>query len=88
MSSSGKGQSIIKSQNDIKASWEYAIEGSRGDLMEVIVEEFVEFDYEITLLTLTQDNNETLFVLLLDIGKKEEIIKRVGNLCLCKNLIY
>lgn len=61
MSSSGKGQSIIKSQNDIKASWEYAIEGSRGDLMEVIIEEFVEFDYEITLLTLTQDNNETLF---------------------------
>ena len=61
MSSSGKGQSIIKSHNDIKASWEYAIEGSRGDLMEVIIEEFVEFDYEITLLTLTQDNNETLF---------------------------
>ena len=61
MSSSGKGQSVIKSHNDIKASWEYAIEGSRGDLMEVIIEEFVEFDYEITLLTLTQDNNETLF---------------------------
>ena len=61
MSSSGKGQSVIKSHNDIKASWEYAIEGSRGDLMEVIIEEFVEFDYEITLLTLTQDNYETLF---------------------------
>ena len=61
MSSSGKGQSVIKSHNDIKSSWEYAIEGSRGDLMEVIIEEFVEFDYEITLLTLTQDNNETLF---------------------------
>ena len=61
MSSSGKGQSVIKSHNDIKASWEYAIEGSRGDLMEVIIEEFVEFDYEITLLTLTQNNNETLF---------------------------
>lgn len=61
MSSSGKGQSVIKCHNDIKASWEYAIEGSRGDLMEVIIEEFVEFDYEITLLTLTQDNNETLF---------------------------
>ena len=61
MSSSGKGQSVIKSHNDIKASWEYAIEGSRGDLMEVIIEEFVEFDYEITLLTLTQDNNKTLF---------------------------
>ena len=61
MSSSGKGQSVIRTHEDIKLSWEYAIEGSRGDLMEVIVEEFVEFDYEITLLTLTQDNNKTLF---------------------------
>ena len=61
MSSSGKGQSVIRTNEDIKVSWEYAIEGSRGDLMEVIVEEFVEFDYEITLLTLTQDNNKTLF---------------------------
>ena len=61
MSSSGKGQSVIRTHEDIKVSWEYAIEGSRGDLMEVIVEEFLEFDYEITLLTLTQDNNKTLF---------------------------
>ena len=61
MSSSGKGQSVIRTHEDIKVSWEYAIEGSRGDLMEVIVEEFVKFDYEITLLTLTQDNNKTLF---------------------------
>ena len=61
MSSSGKGQSVIRTHEDIKVSWEYAIQGSRGDLMEVIVEEFVEFDYEITLLTLTQDNNKTLF---------------------------
>ena len=61
MSSSGKGQSVIRNHDDIKKSWEYAIEGSRGDLLEVIVEEFIEFDYEITLLTLTQDNNETLF---------------------------
>ena len=61
MSSSGKGQSVIKSSDDIKKSWDYAIEGSRGDLMEVIVEEFVNFDYEITLLTLTQDSGKTLF---------------------------
>ena len=61
MSSSGKGQSVIRTHEDIKVSWEYAIEGSRGDLMEVIVEEFIEFDYEITLLTLTQDNNKTIF---------------------------
>ena len=61
MSSSGKGQSIIRNKDDIKKSWDYAMEGSRGDLMEVIVEEFISFEYEITLLTLTQDNNITLF---------------------------
>ena len=51
MSSSGKGQSIIKTEADIQKAWNYAIEGSRGDLMEVIVEEFIDFEYEITLLT-------------------------------------
>jgi len=61
MSSSGKGQSVIKNDADIVNAWEYGLEGSRGDVMEVIVEEFVDFDYEITLLTLTQDNGETLF---------------------------
>ena len=61
MSSSGKGQSVIRSLDDIRVSWEYAIQGSRGDLMEVIIEEFIEFDYEITLLTVTQDNGNTLF---------------------------
>ena len=61
MSSSGKGQSIIKTEEDIKKSWNYAIEGSRGDLMEVIVEAFIDFDYEITLLTLSQNNGNTLF---------------------------
>ena len=61
MSSSGKGQSVIKNDADILNAWKYALEGSRGDVMEVIVEEFVDFDYEITLLTLTQDNGETLF---------------------------
>ncbi len=61
MSSSGKGQSVIKSQNDISKSWQYAVEGSRGDLVEVIVEAFIDFDYEITLLTVTQQNGPTLF---------------------------
>jgi phosphoribosylglycinamide formyltransferase 2 len=61
MSSSGKGQSVIKTKNDIKKAWEYAVEGSRGDIVEVIVEEFINFDYEITLLTLTQNNGNTLF---------------------------
>jgi len=61
MSSSGKGQSVIKSEADIEKAWDYAISGSRGDLIEVIVEEFIDFDYEITLLTLTQNNGNTLF---------------------------
>tara|TARA_B000000532_G_scaffold244227_1_gene243228 strand:+ start:3356 stop:4516 length:1161 start_codon:yes stop_codon:yes gene_type:complete len=61
MSSSGKGQSLIKTTEDIEKAWDYAIEGSRGDLMEVIVEAFIDFDYEITLLTLTQNNGNTLF---------------------------
>lgn len=61
MSSSGKGQSVIKSEEDIGKAWKYALEGSRGDLKEVIVEGFIDFDYEITLLTVTQKNGETLF---------------------------
>tara|TARA_B100001250_G_C19795442_1_gene788510 strand:+ start:1017 stop:2186 length:1170 start_codon:yes stop_codon:yes gene_type:complete len=61
MSSSGKGQSVIKTEDDIEKAWDYAIKGSRGDLMEIIVEEFIDFDYEITLLTLTQNNGNTLF---------------------------
>jgi phosphoribosylglycinamide formyltransferase 2 len=61
MSSSGKGQSVIKSEADWQKAWDYAMEGSRGDLKEVIVEGFIDFDYEITLLTVTQQNGPTLF---------------------------
>lgn len=61
MSSSGKGQSVIKTENDIEKSWNYAVEGSRGDIVEVIVEEFIDFDFEITLLTVSQQNGPTLF---------------------------
>jgi phosphoribosylglycinamide formyltransferase 2 len=61
MSSSGKGQSTIKSGPDIEKAWNYAVEGSRGDVIEVIVEAFVNFNSEITLLTVTQNNNPTLF---------------------------
>ncbi|HIG82618.1 MAG: formate-dependent phosphoribosylglycinamide formyltransferase [Verrucomicrobiales bacterium] len=52
MSSSGKGQSIIKSEADIEKSWVYAREGGRAGAGRVIVESFVDFDYEITLLTI------------------------------------
>lgn len=61
MSSSGKGQSTIKSPEDIEACWNYAATGGRGDSSEVIIEEFISFDYEITLLTVTQQSGPTLF---------------------------
>ena len=61
MSSSGKGQSVIKKHSDIQKAWDYALEGSRGDLLEVIVEGFIDFEYEITLLTVTQKTGPTLF---------------------------
>ena len=51
MSSSGKGQSVIKTEADIDTSWQYAQEGGRAGAGKVIVEGFIDFDYEITLLT-------------------------------------
>lgn len=51
MSSSGKGQSVIKSPEDIETAWQYAQEGGRTGAGRVIVEGFIDFDYEITLLT-------------------------------------
>lgn len=61
MSSSGKGQSLVKTADDLPHAWEYAMAGSRGDIEEVIIEEFVRFDSEITLLTVTQQHGPTLF---------------------------
>ena len=51
MSSSGKGQSLLKSAADLQAAWDYAQEGGRAGKGRVIVEGFIDFDYEITLLT-------------------------------------
>lgn len=61
MSSSGKGQSVIKTESDIQKAWDYAQAGKRGDYSEVIAEAFVKFNSEITLLTVTQKNGKTLF---------------------------
>ena len=61
MSSSGKGQSVVKTKEDLEESYTYAMEGSRGDLKEIIIEAFVDFHTEITLLTVTQSNGPTLF---------------------------
>ena len=61
MSSSGHGQSKVDNVSELENAWENACGGSRGDIMEVIVEQFIPFDYEITLLTVTQKNGPTLF---------------------------
>ena len=59
MSSSGHGQSVAKSAQDLPASWEMAKE-ARGDASELIVEEFIKFDYEITMLTV-RNEKQTVF---------------------------
>ena len=61
MSSSGKGQSLVKAPEELEHAWKYGCEGSRGDIRELIVEEFIRFDSEITLLTVTQQHGPTLF---------------------------
>jgi phosphoribosylglycinamide formyltransferase 2 len=61
MSSSGKGQSVAQTAADIQASWDYACAGMRGDRQKVIAEEFIHFEFEITLLTIRQRNGQTLF---------------------------
>lgn len=61
MSSSGHGQSVVRKTEELDAAWQAALEGSRGDIPEAIVEEFIPFDSEITLLTVTQKNGPTLF---------------------------
>jgi phosphoribosylglycinamide formyltransferase 2 len=65
MSSSGKGQSVARTKAGIRTSWDYAMAGMRGDTRLVIVEEFIDFDYEITQLTVKQRRSaggRTVFV--------------------------
>lgn len=61
MSSSGHGQSKVDTPDQLQTAWNCAAEGARGDIAEVIVEQFIPFDYEITLLTVTQKDAPTLF---------------------------
>ena len=69
MSSSGKGQSTVHTEADIDTSWQYAVEGARGASGSVIVEGFVDFDYEITLLTVQHRDGTTLCA---PIGHRQE----------------
>ena len=61
MSSSGHGQSTVKTYEELKPAFDAAMEGARGDVKEVIIEEFIHFTSEFTLLTVTQKNGPTLF---------------------------
>ncbi|MBX9252855.1 formate-dependent phosphoribosylglycinamide formyltransferase [Desmonostoc muscorum CCALA 125] len=61
MSSSGKGQSVVQDKTEVEKAWNYAIANSRGDSQKVIVEEFINFEIEITLLTIKQWNAATIF---------------------------
>lgn len=61
MSSSGHGQSTVKCEAELRKAFDDAMAGSRGDVKEVIIEEFINFISEFTLLTVTQKNGPTLF---------------------------
>ncbi len=61
MSSSGKGQSTVKSATEVATAWKHAIAGARGDTQKIIVEEFINFEIEITLMTIKQWDAPTIF---------------------------
>lgn len=61
MSSSGHGQSYVHNDGELEKAFRDAMEGSRGDVKDVIIEEFIDFESEFTLLTVTQKNGPTLF---------------------------
>ena len=61
MSSSGKGQSLVKSKENLLDAWNQALSNSRGKVVGVILEEFIDFDYEFTLLTVRKENGENIF---------------------------
>lgn len=61
MSSSGKGQSVVQTRSEVEQAWNYAIANSRGDSQKVIIEEFINFEIEITLLTIKQWKAPTIY---------------------------
>ena len=61
MSSSGKGQSLVTCKENLLDAWDQALTNSRGKIVGVILEEFIKFDYEFTLLTVRKENGENIF---------------------------
>ena len=88
MSSSGKGQSILKDADQMQQVFNYAMENSRGDIKKVIIEEFVEFHTEITLLTVTQKNGPTLFCPAIGHRQERGDYQESWQPCLMKNEDY
>ena len=70
MSSSGKGQSVVQTERGVTRAWQVACKGMRGNIKKVIIEEFIKFDIEITVLTVKQHKGKTLF--LPPIGHRQE----------------
>lgn len=87
MSSSGKGQSLVKSADELEHAWEYGCNGSRGDIKELIIEEFIKFDSEITLLTVTQRMALPCSARLSDMCRKAATIARAFSLPISTLLI-
>ena len=82
MSSSGKGQSMVTTEDQLKAAWKMAKSGGRADTGKVIVEGAVDFDYEITLLTvraLNEHGEVDTYFCVLDTGKNMGITEKAGN---------
>jgi formate-dependent phosphoribosylglycinamide formyltransferase (GAR transformylase) len=79
MSSSGKGQSVAQTAADIQASWDYACAGMRGDRQKVIVEEFIHFEFEITLLTVRQRKARRCFAHQLVMSRSAVTTNTVGS---------
>lgn len=83
MSSSGKGQSTLRSEADIDAAWDYAQTGGRAGAGRCIVEGFIDFDYEITLLTVRHAGG-TSFCDPIDIGRKMATTAKAGSRSRCR----
>ena len=61
MSSSGKGQNLVRKEDDLEKAWIQALENSRGDVKGVILEEYIEFNYEFTLLSVRTKQGKNIF---------------------------
>ena len=79
MSSSGKGQSLVKSADELEHAWEYGCSGSRGDIRELIIEEFIKFDSEITLFSYAEKRTYTVLSSYRTRTKGEETTARASN---------